>query len=150
MICELITESHLLHTTSVALATRRSAALYKDALEEVKAEMKTRKALQAQFGDLAMWTATWRSKTVYDLPPETATEVEQLEAKIERLKKPHARKVAEGSFVGQLHLRVPPDLREGGGAWYAMSECSDAEVDAAVAEQAMFRAGDGTLYVRVP
>ena len=104
MICELITEDHLIQATSVALATRRSAALHKDALDQVKAEMKARKALQAQFGDLAMWTATWRSKTVYDLPPETAAEVERLEAQIECLKKPHARKVPEGSFVGQLHL----------------------------------------------
>ena len=40
MICELITDDHLLRATSVALATRRNAALHKDAIEQVKAEMK--------------------------------------------------------------------------------------------------------------
>lgn len=149
MIGEVITDQGLLRAASVALATRRSAARHKVAMEELKAEMKTRKALHAQFGDLALWTATWRGKTEYDLPAQAAAEVEKHEAEIKRLKKPHAHKVLEGCYLGQLHLRLPGDLKAGAGEWYAVMECGEAEIDTAVSQRAIFEASDGTLYVRI-
>ncbi len=100
MIGEVITDEGLLRAASVALATRRSAARHTVAMEELKAEMKVRKALHAQFGGLALWTATWRAKTEYNLPAQTAAEVKKPDAAIKRFKKPHARKVLEGCYLG--------------------------------------------------
>jgi len=148
MIGEVITDEGLLRAASVALATRRGAVRHKVAMDELKGEMKTRKALHAEFGDIALWTATWRSKTIHNLPPEVAERVEKLEAEIDRLKKRHARKVPKGNYLGQLHLRLPSDLSAAGGEWYAMAECTDPEIDTAIEQGTTFEAPDGTLYIR--